>query len=62
MLNHVDIQKVETVRYPVMLDGLAKAPYFEKREEWKVTDLLKNPMVELSSLTGVNDARWQCVH
>ena len=31
--------------YPIKAKPLGKFRYFEKREEWKVTDVLFNPMV-----------------
>ena len=31
--------------YPIKAKPLGKYRYFEKREEWKVTDVLFNPMV-----------------
>lgn len=34
-----------TVPYPLKLKSLGKYRYFAKREEWKLTDMLMNPMV-----------------
>ncbi len=33
------------VQYPLKLVGRQPANYFRKREEWRVTDMLMNPMV-----------------
>lgn len=36
---------MDKVEYPMIFTAKGKIPYFEKREEWKITDVLKNPMV-----------------
>ena len=37
--------QVTQLPYPVKAKPLGKFRYYEKREEWKVTDVLFNPMV-----------------
>ena len=37
--------QVNQLPYPIKAKPLGKYRYFEKREEWKVTDVLFNPMV-----------------
>ena len=37
--------QVTQLPYPIKAKPLGKFRYFEKREEWKVTDVLFNPMV-----------------
>jgi len=32
--------------YPVKMTALHPTQYFRKREEWRVTDVLMNPMVK----------------
>ena len=44
-LNNVQPNLVEVVEYPLIFKAAGKAPYFQKREEWRITDVLKNPMV-----------------
>ncbi|XP_067948665.1 endoplasmic reticulum membrane protein complex subunit 7-like [Watersipora subatra] len=44
-LNHLQPNQVEQVEYPLVLRAQGKAPYFHKRDEWRITDMLKNPMV-----------------
>ena len=39
------ISQVNQLPYPIKAKPLGKYRYFEKREEWKVTDVLFNPMV-----------------
>ena len=33
------------VPYPLRMKALGKMGYFQQREEWKVTDILMNPMI-----------------
>jgi len=43
--NPVQPNQVNQLPYPIKAKPLGKYRYFEKREEWKVTDVLFNPMV-----------------
>jgi len=43
--NPVQPNQVTQLPYPVKAKPLGKFRYYEKREEWKVTDVLFNPMV-----------------
>ena len=33
------------VPYPLRMKALGRQGYFQQREEWKVTDILMNPMI-----------------
>jgi len=44
-VNNVQPTQVNQVPYPLRLKTLGKYRYFQKREEWKVTDMLMNPMI-----------------
>uniref|UniRef100_A0A914WFY3 ER membrane protein complex subunit 7 beta-sandwich domain-containing protein n=1 Tax=Plectus sambesii TaxID=2011161 RepID=A0A914WFY3_9BILA len=44
-LNFLQPSAVSTVQYPLKLIGRQPANYFRKREEWRITDMLMNPMV-----------------
>jgi hypothetical protein len=37
--------QVNQVPYPLRLKALGRQGYFQQREEWKVTDILMNPMI-----------------
>lgn len=49
-LNNIQPNKVEQVDYPLVLKAQGKAPYFQKRDEWRITDMLMNPMVSIEIL------------
>ena len=52
-VNFLQNSAVVTVPYPLKLKAKEPAPFFEKREQWKVTDMLFNPMVsELENKNG----------
>ncbi|CAD5121968.1 DgyrCDS10424 [Dimorphilus gyrociliatus] len=44
-LNNVKLNDISTIKYPLKLKAKGKAPYFQQREKWSVSDLLFNPMV-----------------
>lgn len=44
-VNFLQNSAVVTVSYPLKFKAKEPAPFFEKREQWKVTDMLFNPMV-----------------
>ncbi|RMX36994.1 endoplasmic reticulum membrane protein complex subunit 7-like [Pocillopora verrucosa] len=44
-VNFLQNSAVVTVPYPLKFKVKEPAPFFEKREQWKVTDMLFNPMV-----------------
>ncbi|KAF6036035.1 EMC7 [Bugula neritina] len=52
-LNNVQPNKVEAVEYPLIFKAQGRAPYFQKREEWRITDMLMNPMVLMMVLPMV---------
>ena len=37
--------QVTQVPYPLRLKALGRQGYFQQREEWKLTDILMNPMI-----------------
>ena len=43
--NFLQPSQVQVVAYPLRFVANKQAPFFEVREQWKVTDLLMNPMV-----------------
>jgi len=44
-VNFLQNSAVVTVPYPLKFKSKEQAPFFEKRQPWKVTDMLFNPMV-----------------
>merc|ERR1719219_3082816 len=44
-VNNVQPSQVNQFQYPLRLKTLGRYKYFQTREEWKVTDMLMNPMV-----------------
>ncbi|KAL8607292.1 hypothetical protein ACOMHN_047623 [Nucella lapillus] len=44
-VNRLQPTKLQTVQYPMEFRELARANYFHKREEWRITDFMFNPMV-----------------
>ncbi|ELT92675.1 hypothetical protein CAPTEDRAFT_208098 [Capitella teleta] len=44
-LNNLQPSAVQTVTYPLKFKSRGKAEYFQRREEWRISDLLFNPMV-----------------
>lgn len=44
-VNFLQPSVVKTMHYPLEFRDRRKANYFQKREEWKITDFLMNPMV-----------------
>jgi len=48
--NYVQPNQVSAMPYPVKMKPQGRYRYFQKREEWKVTDVLFNPMVMMMVL------------
>jgi len=44
-MNNVQPSSVNQISYPLKFKARAKANYFQQREQWKITDMLMNPMV-----------------
>ena len=44
-VDNVQPSKVEAIPYPLRFKAKDRAGYFEKREQWRITDALANPMV-----------------
>merc|ERR1719189_2813617 len=44
-VNNVQPSQVNQLPYPLRLKTLGRFKYFQAREEWKITDMLMNPMV-----------------
>jgi len=49
-MNNIQPSAVNQLTYPLKFKARAKAPYFQQREQWRVTDLLMNPMVMMMVL------------
>ncbi|TRY62596.1 hypothetical protein TCAL_00484 [Tigriopus californicus] len=49
-VNNVQPTQVNQVPYPLKMKSLGRHRYFQKREEWKITDMLMNPMVMMMVL------------
>lgn len=50
MVNNLQPSQVTLKPYPLRFETKEKMRYFQKREEWKITDLLMNPMVMMMVL------------
>ena len=62
-VNFLQNSAVVTVPYPLKFKAKEPAPFFEKREQWKVTDMLFNPMVSwrtslMSTLLSPRNIRY----
>ena len=44
-VNNVQPSQVNQLPYPLRLKSQGRFKYFQAREEWKITDMLMNPMV-----------------
>ncbi|CAH1777766.1 unnamed protein product [Owenia fusiformis] len=44
-MNNVQTSAVQSLPYPLRFKARAQAPYFQQREQWRITDMLMNPMV-----------------
>ncbi|XP_014670452.1 PREDICTED: ER membrane protein complex subunit 7 homolog [Priapulus caudatus] len=44
-VNYIQSSQVNTVQYPLKFRLRGVANYFQKRETWRITDMLMNPMV-----------------
>ncbi|XP_056648266.1 ER membrane protein complex subunit 7 [Diorhabda sublineata] len=49
-VNHIKTSEVIVVPYPLRMKALGKTRYFQVREQWRVTDLLFNPMIMMMVL------------
>lgn len=49
-VNHIKTSEVMVVPYPLRMKALGKTRYFQLREQWRITDLLFNPMVMMMVL------------
>jgi len=50
MVNNLQPAQVTLRPYPLRFESKERMRYFQKREEWKITDLLMNPMVMMMVL------------
>jgi len=50
MVNNLQPAQVTLRPYPLRFEPKEKMRYFQKREEWKITDLLMNPMIMMMVL------------
>lgn len=44
-MNYIQLSQLILLPYPLKLKSVGKIKYFQTREQWRVTDLLFNPMV-----------------
>jgi len=44
-LNNIQPSAVNQLTYPLKFKARGKSPYFQQREQWRITDFLFNPMV-----------------
>jgi len=44
-LNHVQPSAVSSLAYPLRFKSRGQAPYFQRREQWRITDFIFSPMV-----------------
>ncbi|CAG9762214.1 unnamed protein product [Ceutorhynchus assimilis] len=44
-VNHIQTSTVNQIPYPLKIKALGKTRYFQARDQWRITDLLFNPMI-----------------
>jgi len=49
-MNNLQPSAVNQLTYPLKFKARAKAAYFQQREQWRITDILMNPMVMMMVL------------
>ncbi|KAJ8934465.1 hypothetical protein NQ314_013340 [Rhamnusium bicolor] len=49
-VNHIKTSEVIVVPYPLRMKALGRTRYFQIREQWRITDLLFNPMIMMMVL------------
>ncbi|MCL4120846.1 UNVERIFIED_CONTAM: hypothetical protein GTU68_060228 [Idotea baltica] len=49
-VNHIQPSKVDLMVYPLKLKAVGPLKFFQQREQWRMTDLLLNPMVLMTVL------------
>ncbi|KAJ8971496.1 hypothetical protein NQ317_013135 [Molorchus minor] len=49
-VNHIKTSEIVVVPYPLKMKALGKTRYFHVREQWRITDLLFNPMIMMMVL------------
>lgn len=49
-VNHIKTTEVIIIPYPLKMKALGRTKYFQVREQWRITDLLFNPMVMMMVL------------
>ena len=45
VVNHVQPSAVHSLAYPLRFKSRGQAPYFQRREQWRITDFIFSPMV-----------------
>ena len=50
-VNNVQPTQVDQVTYPLRLKHLGTHRFFRKREEWRATDIFRNPMIWMMALS-----------
>ena len=46
-VNNLQPSSVAAVSYPLRFKARGRANYFQQREQWRITDLMFNPMVNI---------------
>ena len=44
-VNHIQPSAMQSLAYPLRFKSRGRAPYFQRREQWRITDFLFSPMV-----------------
>jgi len=45
MVNHIQPSAMHSLAYPLRFKSKGRAPYFQRREQWRITDFIFSPMV-----------------
>jgi len=45
VVDHIQPSAVHSLVYPLRFKSRGRAPYFQRREQWRITDFLFSPMV-----------------
>jgi len=45
MVNHIQPSAMNSLVYPLRFKSRGHAPYFQRREQWRITDFIFSPMV-----------------
>lgn len=45
VVDHIQPSAVHSLAYPLRFKSRGRAPYFQRREQWRITDFIFSPMV-----------------